>query len=197
MRKTSFAWFLVFAPAAVLYACGGSDNSTIDGGGDATLDGPGADSNNGDSSKDGSTDGNNTDGNNTDGGNGMDSGSDVKVTIACGDPAECVDGGMLDAAYPPSDGVVCCATVKTSGMGQPCNVDSVSTQCVAPGSCASMYGFSCGTDTFRACAHSAECTEAQFNKTAGGGCCTATLGDASATFCMDSTLKAVLKATCL
>lgn len=97
MRNTSFAWFLVFAPSAALYACGGSDNSIPDGGGDATVDGPGGDSANGDSGNDG----NNTDGNNnTDGGNGMDSGSDAKVTLACGAPAECVDGGSLDAAYP-------------------------------------------------------------------------------------------------
>jgi hypothetical protein len=179
---------LLLAPSALVYACGGSDNSTLDGGGDATVDSPGNDSSKNDS---GGQDSSNDTSPMNDG--GQDATQDVSVSIACTEPAQCIDGGNLDAAYPPSSGEVCCAQVTTTGAFPNCKPSSVSTACSAPGSCASSYSTSsCSTDTFRACAHNAECTETQFNK-----CCTAKVGDGGATFCMDAILISALKATCM
>ncbi len=100
MRKAYF--LLLLAPTAIVWACGGSDNTTIDGGSDATTD-----TSTGDSSPPG--DSGTNDANKNDGGPG-DASQDLNINITCQKPANCFDGGDPDAAYPPDSGEVCCGT---------------------------------------------------------------------------------------
>lgn len=165
MRKV---WLLLLlAPSALVYACGG-DDSKSDGGSDAANDNTtNPDTGGGDAAKDTST--NDT---GTDTGPG-DAGNDVSFTVTCLKPADCIDGGNPDAAYPPDSGEVCCATVQTSGTFPNCSLNAASTKCSAPSACASQFALSCGTDTARLCTNTTECTEGTYND-----CCSADLGDA-------------------
>lgn len=188
MRKTSLVWLILFAPGAFTYACGGGGSG--DGGTDATTDA----TNNTDSptNKDtGTNDAANDVAQNNDASDGG-TGGDGSFSIECTKPAECIDGGDLDAAYPPSSGEVCCAKVSTAGSFPNCSISSLATTCTAPGACTEGYSTSkCTTDTFHACAHASECT-GQFNK-----CCTASTDAGAVTFCMDTILITLLKPTCM
>src|SRR5450432_4237177 len=97
---------LLLAPSALVYACGGDDST--DGGADSgnkdsTTGDAAADTSTADVAADSAKDG------------GADAPNDVSVTITCIHPADCFDGGMADAAYPPDSGEVCCATVNLTG----------------------------------------------------------------------------------
>jgi hypothetical protein len=188
MRKTSFAWVLVLVPGAALYACGGGDNTQIDGGNDATVDGMNNPDSTGDSKMNGDT------GNDSSMGNdgGSDAPADVVVNVQCRIPADCVDGGNPDAAYPPPANDVCCATVMTGGKGFNCTLDSVTTMCTTASMCPSMLGACPGTDTVRGCAHTSECTEPAYNK-----CCTVKTDAGAVSACMSMTIAGFLNATCL
>jgi hypothetical protein len=189
MRNRAYLLFL-FAPSALLaYACGG-DSGQNDGGTDATTDQANGDATQPDSSgMDGASDSSNNDSGGNDAGMGM----DVQISITCAFPAECVDGGDWDAAYPPADaGEVCCGTLTTSGTFPGCSLSSITTSCAAPGSCPTTIDTSsCGTDTVRGCKHKGECTESGYNQ-----CCTVKQGDAGITFCMSTGLATLLGASC-
>jgi hypothetical protein len=183
MRKEAYL-LLLLAPSAVIYACGG-DSSTADGGLDATTDSPGTDAPGIDAAKD--------TGSGNDAGNDTGPQGDGSVSIQCAFPAECVDGGDLDAAYPPADsGVVCCATVNLSGSFPNCSFGSFSTACTAPSACASNVNLACSTDTLRACAHNSECKEATYNT-----CCYIPIDGGKAAACMSAAMISLLHPTCL
>ena len=173
MRKAYFLLLLV--PSAVIYACGGSTND-IDGGSDAASD----NTTNQDAAADtGNGSDTGSDGNTSDGGT-KDATQDVVFNISCLYPYQCIDGGEPDAAYPPTSGEVCCGTLVLTGtMIQNCSLASLTTQCSAPGSCASNVALSCGTDTIRGCEHAAECTETNYPN-----CCLFDYGDGGAQFCV-------------
>jgi len=177
MRKAYFLLLLV--PPVAIYACGGSADDT-DGGNDAASD----NTTNKDSSADTGTSDAGSDGNANDV-NTQDVANDVVVSITCVYPYQCIDGGVPDAAYPPSSGEVCCGTLVLGGTIPNCTFTSLSTQCSAPGSCASNVALACTTDTIRGCKHAAECTESSY-----GNCCLFQYGDGGAQFCVDSTLAA-------
>jgi hypothetical protein len=179
MRKAYFLLLLV--PPVAIYACGGSTDES-DGGSDAASD----NTTNTDSSADAGDAG--SDGNANDV-NAQDVANDVVFNITCRYPYECIDGGEPDAAYPPSSGEVCCGTLTLGGM-LPCSLTSLTTQCTAPGSCASDVMLACATDTIRGCKHAAECTEALY-----GNCCMFQYGDAGAQFCVGDTIA--MFGTCL
>jgi len=184
MRKT-YLLPLLFVPSALIWACGGGDNVDIDGGLDATPDTTQSD---GPSNNDGST---NDVANDTSTSDASDAGQDVTITLDCFKPADCIDGGDPDAAYPPDSGVVCCGTVATNGQQQSCKLTAVSTTCKAPGSCGTDFlGFlSCTDLTVRLCESDNECTENGNNQlTTYNQCCTGSYGDASAHFCANSTI---------
>lgn len=172
MRKTYL--LLLLAPAALVWACGGSDDSVAtDGGPDATTDAIPGDSSNDTASGDGNA----NDGKANDG--GSDAAQDVSVTLDCFKPADCFDGGNPDAAYPPDSGEVCCGTVSTSGTFPQCSFNSAATACKAPGSCATNISLSsCTTDTVRLCASDTECTEKGNNITTYNKCCSTAYQDA-------------------
>lgn len=180
MRKAYL--LLVLAPAALVWACGGSDDSISgDGGGnDATTDG---NPQNDTGTTDGSSDAAKTDG-------ATDAGQDVSITITCIKPADCIDGGNLDAAYPPDSGEVCCGTVQTAGTFPNCAFNAASTTCAAPSACATSIGLqSCGTDTVRLCSADSECTEMGTSFTTYNKCCSATYQDAGRVhFCSNTTI---------
>lgn len=163
MRKPYLLLLLV--PSAVTWACSGDDN-VGDGGSDAAHDVTVSDSSTPDTgTKDTSTNDSATD-----------AGADVQLTLDCFKPADCVDGGDPDAAYPPADaGVVCCGNVMGNGDVQACQLTGASTTCKAPGACATNFAglLSCSSATVRFCATNAECTEQGNDK-----CCTANGGDA-------------------
>jgi len=183
MRK---AWLLLLlAPSALVWACGGDDTS--DGGTDAQSDNTTKPDTGGDGAADAKSDGTST----------LDSSNDVvtnpdQFSVTCRQPSDCVDGGMPDVAYPPSEaGVVCCGDLVLSGQIPNCNFDSFATKCQAPGSCASNIQLTCGTDIVRGCAHNSECAENGYNK-----CCTVQgFGDASV--CMSQGLATTIGASCL
>jgi hypothetical protein len=193
MRKLYLV--LLLAPAAAIYACGGDDSSNVDGGMDVTS----GDSPSGDAGNDSGQDGSNNDAANNDG--GQDAGSDVvQVSLSCLKPADCVDGGNPDAAYPPADaGVVCCGDITTAGTDiTMCTLSSVSTACKSPSACPTTLDTSgCGMDQLRVCAHKSECTEGMGTVNAIDQCCTLKSGDAGATVCLSSTIATLLKASCL
>jgi len=181
MRKAYF--LLLLAPAAIAYACGGGTD-TGDGGTDATPDNTTSDS---------STDGGKDSGPDAVS-DASDAAVDVVISVTCLHPADCIDGAVLDAAYPPSSGEVCCGTLVTTGTLPNCTFDSVVTQCEAPGSCASNIPLqlTCGTDTVRGCQHASECVEANFDS-----CCRFSQGDAGIQICFSAQLAGMAGATCL
>jgi hypothetical protein len=165
MRK---AWLLLLlAPSALVFACGGDDTGT-DGGSDAQADNTVKDGSGGDAAND--TSANDT---GTDTGPG-DAGGDVAISVTCLKPADCIDGGDPDAAYPPDSGVVCCGDIKGNNNAQQCQIVSASTSCTAPGSCATSFTglVSCSSATVRLCESASECTEQGNNL-----CCAAQAGD--------------------
>ncbi len=178
---------LVLVPSALVYACGGSDNSAIDGGLDATADntvpGDSAADTSQDTSSDATAEG------------GKDAAVDVVISVACRKPANCFDGGDPDAAYPPDGGEVCCGTIVTTGTGK-CSLVSATTACEAPSSCPTSFVAGCGSDTVRLCSSDPECVET------GGGfgdytqCCTLKFGDASVHLCANSTIAQIAGGTC-
>lgn len=171
----------------MIWACGGDDNVNLDGGNDATTtDGGGNDTGTKDT---GTNDTGTNDSGSTDGGT-----KDVSVSIDCLKPADCVDGGDPDAAYPPADaGVVCCATVQTSGGFPQCSLDSISTACATPANCPSSVSFqSCTTDTLRACHAASECTETQYNM-----CCKFQTDAGTAQVCANQLIANAFNGTCL
>src|SRR5512142_1675195 len=102
MRK---AWLLLLlAPSALVYACSG-DSTTTDGGTDATAN---------DSAPDVAKQDSGTDTGTQDTGV-KDAAIDVSLTLDCFKPADCIDGGDPDAAYPPDSGAVCCGNVIGNG----------------------------------------------------------------------------------
>jgi hypothetical protein len=183
MRKAYL--FLLLAPSALAYACGG-DNGTGDGGTDATTndvatqDSP--------SNNDGSTDA------------GMDVSNDAasdapketSVMITCLHPADCIEGGIPDAAYPPDSGEVCCGALTTSGSFPNCSLDGLSTMCSTASACPTAFVPACSTDTVRGCQHASECTEPGYPL-----CCLFHAGDAGAQFCANSEIAGLTGATCL
>ena len=199
MRK---AWLLTLAPVALVHACGGADDTIVDGGpNDATVDVPTIDAANDITASDtgpgdvvqgtdtGPGDASDAEANDT----GSDA-SDAGTQYACAYPSQCVDGGDLDAAYPPDAGVVCCATVVTKGPSIfSCTLASVTTTCSTPASCpSSLDTTACGTSTFRGCDFTSECTEPSYDK-----CCRASSDAGAVQVCMSSAMITVLKATCL
>jgi len=188
MRRT-YLFFLFVPSVLVAYACGGS-GSEIDGGSDATTsDGPnGNDSSTNDT---GSQDATN------DVVNNMDSGSDVvTVNITCTRPAQCIDGGVLDAAYPPDSGEVCCGTLVTVMNGQTCAISSVTTACDTPTACPTSFDMmGCGSDTVRLCSDNKECVEdsgvGPLNK-----CCLFGNDAGHIRFCANDTIAALGGGTC-
>ena len=183
MRKAYL--LLLVVPSALIWACSGDDSGVQDGGSDATTDSPvttdsGKDSSSNEAGNDSST---------------TDAGPDVQLTIDCLKPADCVDGGDSDAAYPPGDaGVVCCGSVVGNGSQNACQIEGASTTCKAPGSCATDFSglLSCSSATVRFCTTNAECTETSTNPLSDGSqCCTANAGDAgSFHVCANSTIAA-------
>ena len=83
-------------------------------------------------------------------------------SLACTAPADCIDGGILDAAYPPSSGEVCCAMLDTTGIPGHCAVQTYASHCSAPSACPSNIPLGCGADTVRLCQHASECTEVEY-----------------------------------
>ncbi len=173
---------LLLAPSALVYACGGDDST--DGGTDSgnkdstTGTDAAADTSTTDVAADSAKDSGTTD-----------APADVTISITCLEPANCIDGGALDAAYPPADsGIVCCGTVVTTGAFPNCALSGASTACMAPSACASNVNTSsCGNDTFRLCEGNSECTETNFNK-----CCSAKVGDAATVkLCASTTIAAL------
>jgi hypothetical protein len=179
MRKPYLLLLLV--PVAVVWACGGDDSSNGDGGPDAvadtTTDAPS------DSSNDAPPDAGDS--------GAEDATPDITLSITCLRPANCIDGGDQDAAYPPSSGEVCCGTIVTNGDPQNCNFTGVSTACSAPSGCATSVSFSCGTDTVRLCTSNTECTEQTYNK-----CCSVAQGDASIHFCANTIIANAAGGSC-
>jgi hypothetical protein len=206
----SKAYYLLFLfPAAVVYACGGSDSTGVDGGTDAEADNTvpsdsgskdtstvdtGADTGGNDATVDTGAD-TGTDATTNDSGSDTgvaDAGSDSAINVTCLHPADCIDGGSADAAYSPDSGEVCCGTLVTTGTAPACTAVTLTTQCSAPSSCASNIPFSCGTDTVRGCQHAAECAETNYDQ-----CCTFNGGDAgNVQFCVGS-LIAQFAVSCL
>jgi hypothetical protein len=192
------AYLLLLLPSAMAYACGTSDDTIPDGGSpdalpdttvadaskdtgaDSPIDAP-ADTTVSDASNDAGADAP-IDGPADSGG---DAGSDSGINLACLHPADCFDGGALDAAYPPDAGEVCCGTLVTTGVIPSCSFVSLTTQCVAPSSCGSSISlFSCGTDTVRGCQHASECVETGYDE-----CCTFNGADAGyVSFCVGATV---------
>ena len=166
MRKAFL--LLLLAPSALVYACGGDSSTGDAGGNDATT--------NDVATKDSSTTDTSTNDTGTQDTGVTDAGIDVQLALDCFKPADCVDGGSADAAYPPNDaGVVCCGNIEGNGNTQACQITGASTTCKAPGQCnTSFTGLAtCSSATVRFCSTAAECTEQGNNL-----CCTANAGDA-------------------
>ncbi len=152
--KNSFSLLL----SACLFACGGADNSNLDGGGDATTEGGGADGGNKDGGPGG--DGGGTDGGGADAGNDAatdagktDAGDAGSTTFACGSKTcdsatdycektktSLLDGGLKDAgtidtclAYPPSctvdGGTPSCSCITTTGCTCTQNGSDITVTC--------------------------------------------------------------------
>jgi len=180
MRK---AYLLVlFAPAALVWACGGSgdDNLTGDGGNDATTND--GNTQNDSATNDGAT---NSDSSTNDAGANdasSDVANDVKLDITCLNPSEC-DGGD-----------VCCGKLTVSGTQQNCKIASAQTQCATANTCATNVGASLqcsGTDTVRLCSSNTDCTEQAYNQ-----CCTFKQGDAGVSFCLNQEFASQAGGTC-
>ncbi|HEY1957661.1 MAG TPA: hypothetical protein VGH28_18705 [Polyangiaceae bacterium] len=165
MRKPYL--LLAFVPAAIVWACGGGDdNLNLDGGPDATSDSaPKTDASSNDSA---TNDSSTNDG-------AADAAADVTLTLDCFKPADCVDGGDPDAAYPPDSGVVCCGTVTGNGNANACQIEGATTLCKDPASCKTSFTglVTCSSATVRFCTTDSECTEGSASQ-----CCTANGGDA-------------------
>jgi hypothetical protein len=190
MRK---AWLLLLlAPSALVYACSG-DSSTTDGGTDATAN---------DAAPDVAKDTGTQDTGTQDTGVQDSGGGDVSFNITCLKPANCIDGGDQDAAYPPDSGEVCCGTVQTSGTFPSCSFDQASTACAGPSTCPTTIGTSsCGTDKVRLCESDTECTENTGNPLSSyTKCCSTAFGDAGMRvhFCGNTTIASISggKITC-
>ncbi len=180
MRKT-YLLFL-FAPAGLVWACGGSgdDNLTGDGGNDATT-------NDGSPQNDSATnDGASNDSAANDASDGSvinDAGTDVKLELDCLAPSDC------DA------GDVCCGDLTLTGTQQNCKISSATTSCKTSQACpTNVTGqVTCtGTDQVRLCTQNTDCTEVNNNK-----CCTFKQGDAGVSFCLNQQEANLGGGTCL
>jgi hypothetical protein len=113
--------------------------------------------------------------------------------LGCTVPADCIDGGVLDAAYPPSSGEVCCGTIETTGVTGHCALVSFTTHCAAPLACASSFPTTaCTSDTVRLCQHASECVEQDL-----GDCCQFKQEAGVVQFCTNLIVAMVGNATCL
>jgi hypothetical protein len=184
---------LLCIPAALAYACGGSDNTQIDAGNDGTVgnDGSGNDgSSNNDSGKDtgtgdtgandsGSGDSGGMDSGSTDG--GSDSSPMEAGPFACAKPSDCMSG-------------FCCGSITFNGGSLPnCTLEDASSACKT--TCNSSIAFSCtATDTIRLCAAKNDCLDAGSGYTQ---CCNVKFADAAVDFCWNGTYAGLAGGSCL
>ena len=184
---------LVAMPAALLDACGGSDDTTQDGGNDATVDTGGDSTPNKDSGGTDTGNGNETGANDA----GSDSGPvDSGTTDSGAKDASSPDTGTSLGCQHPSDckSGFCCGTIVFNGGSIPnCDLEDASSSCKA--TCNSYVALSCNAvDTVRGCAAKNDCLDAGANY---NQCCTIPFADASATFCWNSTFAGVAGGSCL
>ena len=178
--------FLLAVPAAFAWACGGGDNTNLDGG----VDSGGNDGTVGNDTgtKDGSSNDTGTN----------DTGTDTGTTDGGGKDGAITDGGLPDsfACAHPSDCVneFCCGTIVFNGGQLPnCKLADASSQCAS--TCKSNIQLSCvATDTVRTCSTNADCADAGNNY---GNCCTVPFGNTTAEFCWNKgTASLITGATC-